>query len=348
MTWRRPPQDAVALLLQQYADALRSGLTAAEAMELVRRASSAAARCPSLADALLGVAEGRTAWPQAIEGSATGLPNEVADLLAHGEQGGQLPEALELVAQEFEQRAALRQSVSGALTWPALIAVTFGVVASVIMIFVVPAFREVFASFGAELPPATIWFITLSDFWVEQWWLLLALVLAGAWCWRHRGRLLRNHGRWTAQILRVPVLGPYLALAFLLRVARLLEPVASGRLAARPVLAYLRATSRGTLFESSAAALERAHLEGARLSEAVRASFDSSGDIALAFELDERGTGSGSALRRALQVIEDELARRLVGLEQVMVSTTYVVVGALVGGFVIAMYLPIFKLGAVL
>ncbi len=345
---RKAPRDAVCLLLQQYADALRAGLPPAEAMVLVHKSSTAVARCRGLADALLEVAQSRAGWPEAIERSATGLPPEVAALLAHGDQNGQLPETLELVAQELEQRASLQKSVSGALTWPAMLVVVFGVVVAVIMIFVVPAFRDVFASFGADLPAPTLWFITVSDLFVRGWWLLLMLVVAVGWAYRHRSRLLPGWGRWASKVLRVPALGPYLALAFLLRVARLLEPVAGGRLAAEPVLAYLSATTRGGLFEPSSAALLQAHRTGARLSEALRASFAHSGDVALAFELEERGAGSGGTLRRALQIVEDELARRLVGLEQVMVSATYVVVGALVGAFVVAMYLPIFKLGAVL
>ena len=347
MSRRRLPDEAVTLLLHQFASGLRAGLPPLEAVDLLARSSSASSTCRDVIIALSAVFSGQSGWPEALRKLPETFPEEVADLLAHAQASGRLAHALDLVALEFEQRSQLRDSLRGALAWPLIVFGVFLVLATIQLIFVVPAFKELFEDVGSDLPAPTLALIDISDFVVRQWWVLALGLALIAVLYRARGRFAGIWPRYSKRIVKMPLVGPYLAAAFLLRSGRLLQSVVAGHLPMAPALAYLSATSRSSVLAGQSQALQKAVDDGLSLPEAVRGSLASGGDLALALEFDLRSAENGTALQHTLQLAEDNFLRQRMRLERALLITLYLLTGSLVGGFVVSMYLPLFRLGSV-
>lgn len=347
MRHRDLPADAVALMLQQLSALLRTGSSPEAAVALLRRSSSGAKRCPALIDSLAEACEGRARWRAALSPFGRQFPVETGELLDAAQERGQLPGALDMVAQEFGEIAGHRRRLRAVMAWPMVVVGLAIVILTVLMVFVVPAFKEVFSSFGADLPWLTLMVLNLSEAVVAWWWVsplvAVALVLA-----LRSQRVAAAQQRWrAAMVMRTPVLGQYVAIAFLHRCGRLVHAARAGGVDLPVVAAYLRASEARSVLSGPSQALESALLAGRPLAEALRDSLPLGGDLALAIETDALTGGGTAVTERALDMLADESGRQSHRLEQWMNLVTYIVVGFVVGGVVIAMYLPIFKLGAV-
>lgn len=343
----RLPPAPLALLLRQLAAGLQAGHALPQAVAALGRWSSAARRCRPLYEALDAAAPGHS-MAGALGAFPASFPPEAVALVADSERLGSAVAALEILADAQERRVQRWRGLGGALAWP-LVALTWLLLMMVVVsVFVVPAFKEVFQSFGAALPLPTLLLIGFADL-VNEWW-LPALLLAAALTWFLRaGRMRAFRPVWLSDTaLRLPVVGPYLMSTFLLRLGRLLEPVAAGRLATLPALGYLRATAGSQALAARAQAIEAAVAAGQALPEAIGAQFEDGGDLALALEFDGQGTTQGRMLGRTLDTLETEVLRKRLRLQQTLVVAFYLAMGLAVGIFVFALYLPIFQLGSVI
>jgi type IV pilus assembly protein PilC len=343
---RRLPAAPVALLLRQLAAGLHAGQALPQAVATLGRWSSASRHCRPLCEALDAAAPGHT-MAEALGAFPATFPPEAVALVADSERRGHAVAALEILAEAQERRVQNWRNLGGALAWPMVALGWLVLMVVVVSVFVVPAFREAFQSFGADLPLPTLLLIGFADL-VTVWWLPgLLLAAAGLWFLRS-GRMRTFRPVWLSDAaLRLPVVGPYLVSSFLLRLGRLLEPVVDGQLAAVPVLAYLRATAGPQALAARARALETAVAAGQALPEAVGTQIEGGGDLALALEFDGPGATGSRMLGRTLDLLEAEVLRKRLRLQQVLVVVFYLAMGLAVGSFVFALYLPIFKLGSV-
>ena len=268
--------------------------------------------------------------------------------MREGEAAGRLPATLDLLASDLELQYAGGIGVRGALAWPTAILVVLFLVTSVIMIFVIPAFKQVFTSFGADLPGPTLLVIAASDAFVSYWWIgLLVAVAAAAWAIR-KGVVLPRIAILEHLVARVPVVRGYLLKAFSARLARVLAGVGEGGVPALQALAYVRATTRNAYLAGIAATLEGRLRQSPDLGAAVLGTPQMPGQLAVALEIGQRSGRPAQALRQVVSMSDAAAMRALVRLQQAILVGSYVLAGLLVGGVVIAMYLPIFKLGAVI
>ena len=364
---RRLPVAPTAVLLRQLADGLQAGAAPDEVLAVLEQASSAAVPCQALLQALrdaaqqaLPLASAFGRFPQmfsdeavallaAAQGPAVRAAAQGPGVLADAQAAGLLAEAIGMVAQEIEQRASLRRGLLGALAWPLFVGAWLVLMVMAAMIFVVPAFKDVFSGFGAELPAPTLLLIAASGLVQRGWWVLL-LGGALAWAWLRspaRRRRLAQGQRWSRLVLGLPLFGAFLRAWFLLRLARLLLPVQAGRLPAPLVLAYLRASTANRGLCDQALALETRLQQGLPLADALQDSQVGGGDLSLALRWAAPGASPVAALQGALAPLEADLLRRRVRLQQGLIAAFYGIAGALVALFVVALYLPIFKLGAV-
>ena len=271
------------------------------------------------------------------------------NLLAAGEQAGIVQELLARLATHQEKAIALRRQVRGALMYPLVIVLVAIVVTAIIMSVVVPAFRQVFDSFGAPLPLPTLVVMGVSAFLVHYWMaLLVALVFACVLlhlAWRRWPALRRNL---QLRALQLPVFGPLLRKAAIARWTRTLAAMFAAGVPLLDSLGLVGAASGHALYQEATTRIEREIRAGGSLALAME---HSAVFPPLLTQLALIGEESGSLdamLSRAADIIEAEIDITVTTLSALLEPALMVVLGVLVGSLVIALYLPIFKLGAVI
>lgn len=335
---------AVSSLLRQLAQAERGGLPLHDALAILARDRElGAAQARLIAELRAALAAGGT-LSAALEAHPASFPPEAVALIRSAETEKSLPEALELIAADYEAHALQRAALRGAFAWPLIIAAVLAVLVAAVVIFVVPAFKEVFASFGADLPATTLMLVAIADAVAAYWyvWAALAVVVV----FYAVRREMPGRAWMDPLLLRLPFVRPYLVKSFAARVGRTLAAAAEGRLPLAPALAYLRATAGNRRLADSALALEAQLRAGKELSAAVRESPGMPGPLAVALELGARSNSLGPALRQVVAIGEGDAARSLMRLQQATLVALYLCLGILVAFVLLALYLPIFGLGA--
>lgn len=341
----RIPPAAIAVLFRQLASAQRGGLPLHDALAILSRdAELARGHAALISDLASQLAAGKP-LSGALDAHRASFAPEAVELVRAGENGRALPEALELLAADYEQLALQRSAVRGALAWPAAIVVVLVLLVALVLIFVIPAFKQVFTSFGADLPDATLLVMAISGAVADYWYVAAALV-ALAVVFAARGAALPGRAWIDRGLLCLPFVRPYLVKTFVARVSRALGAASESRLPLPAALAYLRATAGNLRLAESAASLEAQLRAGKGLAAAVHENPHLPGQLAVALELGERSNSLAPALRQLVAFSEGEAARSLMRLQQAILIGTYICLGIIVAFVVIALYLPIFKLGA--
>ncbi|WP_308923974.1 type II secretion system F family protein [Janthinobacterium sp. J1-1] len=271
------------------------------------------------------------------------------NLVAAGEQAGIVQELLARLATHQEKAIALRRQLRGALMYPLAIVAVAILVTSIILTVVVPAFRQVFDSFGAPLPLPTLLVMELSRLLVQSWYWLLAALLALALllrlAWR-RWPQLRRHAQ--QQSLRLPLFGPLLRRAAIARWTRTLAAMYAAGVPLLDSLALVGAAAGNIVYQDATMRIEREIRAGGSLALAMGHSGVFPELLTQLALIGEESGALDAMLSRAADIIEAEIDSTVTILASLLEPALMVVLGVLVGGLVIALYLPIFKLGAVI
>jgi type IV pilus assembly protein PilC len=271
------------------------------------------------------------------------------NLLAAGEQAGIVQELLARLATHQEKAIALRRQVRGALMYPLVIVLVAIVVTAIIMSVVVPAFRQVFDSFGAPLPLPTLVVMGVSAFLVHYWLALLATLVFACvlphLAWRRWPALRRNT---QLRALQLPVFGPLLRKAAIARWTRTLAAMFAAGVPLLDSLGLVGAASGHALYQEATTRIEREIRAGGSLALAMEHSAVFPPLLTQLALIGEESGALDAMLSRAADIIEAEIDVTVTTLSALLEPALMVVLGVLVGSLVIALYLPIFKLGAVI
>ncbi|ELP98638.1 type II secretion system F family protein [Pseudomonas syringae] len=270
------------------------------------------------------------------------------NLVDAGEQAGALESLLDRVATYKEKTEKLKAKIKKAMTYPTAVLVVAVIVSGILLIKVVPQFQTVFSSFGADLPLFTLMVIALSEF-VQQWWLAILGLLFGSFFLFKRAYKQSQKFRDSLDrfLLKVPIIGP---LIFKSSVARYARTLATTFAAGVPLVEALDSVAGATgnvVFRNAVHKVKQDVSTGMQLNFSMRSTgvFPS-----LAIQMTAIGEESGaldSMLDKVATYYEDEVDNMVDSLTSLMEPMIMAVLGVIVGGLVIAMYLPIFKLGSV-
>ncbi|WP_312435688.1 type II secretion system F family protein [Janthinobacterium sp.] len=271
------------------------------------------------------------------------------NLVAAGEQAGIVQELLARLASHQEKAIALRRRLRGALMYPLAIIAVAVLVTAVILTVVVPAFRQVFDSFGAPLPLPTLLVMELSSLLVQSWyWLLAALlgvIVLLRRAWRRWPRLRRQV---QLQALRIPLFGPLIRRAAIARWTRTLAAMFAAGVPLLDTLDLVGAAANHALYQEATTRIEREIRAGGSLALAMGHSGVFPELLTQLALIGEESGALDAMLSRAADIIEAEIDSTVAILTSLLEPALMVVLGMLVGGLVIALYLPIFRLGAVI
>jgi type IV pilus assembly protein PilC len=345
----KPIGPAVAAnLYRELSDLTGSGSTPAEAAAALRED----AESPAVARLLAEVAQDLEREPslaRALERHSAALGPETVAFVAAAERQNALSEGLALLAGDCERRRELAARLPVSLLWPLFLLGFLALVTLLLMIFVIPAFKEVFSAFGADLPGPTLAVIAISDCVAAYWWLVVALVILlplGLGLARRRQSPLAT--ALDRAFLGLPGVKRLLVRLLVGRMVALLAGAAACRIPFAPAIAYLASTLNNGALRAMVAALGRDVEGGMPLAAAWRKHAELPRRVARIVEVGERSGRLAPALERAGWSHAAEAASAIAVFRQTLFVATYVLAGLMVALVVIAMYLPIFKMGSLI
>lgn len=270
------------------------------------------------------------------------------NLVDAGEQAGALESLLDRVATYKEKTESLKAKIKKAMTYPIAVVIVAFVVTGILLLKVVPQFQSIFEGFGAKLPAFTMMVIGLSQIVQDYWWILLAGVALGIFLFRRAYRTSEKFRNGLDRaLLKVPVIGPLLYKSAVARYARTLSTTFAAGVPLVEALDSVAGATGNVVFKNAVNKVKQDVSTGMQLNFSMR----STGVFPmLAVQMTAIGEESGaldSMLDKVATYYEDEVDNMVDSLTSLMEPMIMAVLGVIVGGLVIAMYLPIFQLGNV-
>ncbi|WOB07483.1 type II secretion system F family protein [Piscinibacter gummiphilus] len=340
-------QKDIAIFTRQLSTMMRAGVPLLQAFDIVARGSTNAKLTKLLIDIRSDVETG-TSLSSAFRKHPLYFDALYCNLVEAGEAGGILDTLLDRLAIYQEKTMAIKNKIKSALIYPVAVMVVAFVVLAIIMLFVIPVFKDVFKSFGADLPAPTLFVIGMSEIFTKYWWAIFGFLGGGIYffleSWKRSEKMQRTMDR---LLLKVPVFGDLVNKSSVARWTRTLSTMFAAGVPLVEALDSVGGASGNAVFKDATDQIQKDVSTGASLT----ASMQTTGVFpTMVIQMCAIGEESGSLdamLGKAAEFYEDEVDEAVKGLSSLMEPFIIVILGALIGGIVVSMYLPIFKLGAV-
>ncbi len=345
-TKRISPKD-ISGFSRQIATLVSAGVPVVQAMDIVARGADK----PKLQDLLFTIkadVETGNSLASALRKHPLYFDRLFCNLVAAGESAGVLDDMLNKVATYKERMESIKSKIKKALFYPATVIAVAIVVTAIILMFVIPAFKELFTGFGADLPAFTLLVIAISD-WVQEWWWILLLgaaltVYGGIQGWKRSDRFRRIVDRIA---LRIPVLGPVFNKAAIARFARTLSTTFSAGVPMVEALESVAGATGNSVYSDAILRIREDVATGQSLQLTMRQQNLFPHMVVQMTGIGEEAGALDELLAKVADYYEEEVNNAIDTLSSLIEPMIMVVVGILVGGLVIAMYLPIFKMASV-
>ena len=344
---RRITQEDITVFTRQLATMMKAGLPLMQAFEIVARGHSN----PSMTEMLMQVRS------DVEQGSALGksfskypkyFDRFYCNLVSAGESGGVLESLLDKLAVYKEKTQAIKKKVKTALTYPIAIIVVAIALIFIMMMFVLPAFKEVYANMGAELPRLTQLVMSLSDLFVDYGWIMIILLIVSAFSlYKLHEKSPTFQKRIDALILRLPIFGTIVRKATIARWARTTSTLFAAGVPLVEVLDSVAGASGNILYEEATQDIRAKVTQGLSLTSSMQSTDMFPNMVIQMAAIGEESGSLDDMLNKAAEFYEDEVDNSVSRLSALMEPIIMVVLGSLIGILLIAMYLPLFNLGNV-
>lgn len=268
------------------------------------------------------------------------------NLVGAGEQAGILDSLLDRLATYKEKILAIKSKIKAALFYPVSIIVVAFIITAIIMIFVIPAFKDLFSNFGADLPAPTLFVMAISDVFVKWWWAIFGGVGFGVWfffyTWKRSVKMQMVMDR---LILKVPVFGPLVRKATIARWTRTLSTMFAAGVPLVEALESVAGAAGNYVYYEATKKIQKDVSTGVSLTSAMTSVNVFPNMVLQMVSIGEESGALDGMLSKVADFFEQEVDDAVEALSSLMEPMIMVVLGVLIGGMVIAMYLPIFKMG---
>lgn len=340
------PKD-IAIFSRQLATMLSAGVPLVQAFEIVGRGHEN----PSMQELLLAI-KGDIESGRALAESLAQHPRHFDELFCNlvqaGEQAGVLETLLHKIADYKEKTESIKAKIRKALTYPTAVLVVAVIVTAILLIFVVPQFEELFKGFGADLPAFTRMVVDLSR-WVQDWWyvVLLALIVLVYVIMQLRQRSEKFNQTVDRLILRVPQIGVIIHKAAIARFARTLSTMSAAGVPLVEALHSVAGATGNFVYSQAVLYMREEVATGTQLQMSMRDVNLFPNMVIQMVAIGEESGSLDSMLAKVADFYEEEVDNAVDSLSSLIEPMIMAVLGVVVGGLVIAMYLPIFKMGSV-
>jgi type IV pilus assembly protein PilC len=340
------PKD-IAIFTRQFATMMKAGVPLLQTFDIVGRGNPNPSVTKLLSDIRAEVETG-TALSSAFRKYPKYFNTLYCNLIEAGETAGILEALLDRLATYMEKTEAIKSKIKTALMYPIAVVIVAFVVVTIIMIFVIPAFKSVFSSFGADLPAPTLFVMAMSEFFVKYWWLIFSIIGGGIYffmqAWRRNEKMQMVMDR---LLLKVPVFGALIEKSCVARWTRTLSTMFAAGVPLVEALDSVGGAAGNSVYLEATTSIQREVSTGTSLTNAMT---NANVFPSMVLQMCAIGEESGTIdhmLGKAADFYEAEVDDMVAGLSSLLEPIIIVFLGTIIGGIVIAMYLPIFKLGQV-
>ena len=338
----------IAIFSRQLATMLSAGIPLVQSFEIVGSGHENAAM-QKLIMAVKGDVEGGSSLTEALAKHPLYFDDLFVNLVDAGEQAGALETLLDKIATYKEKTEALKKKIKKALTYPAAVLVVAFVVTAILLIFVIPAFEDLFKGFGADLPTFTRMVIDLSVFVREKGWYIAIMMGAGVgtfFYFKKRSRAMRH---WLDRLsLKVPIIGGILQKAAIARYARTLSTMFAAGVPLVEALESVAGATGNIVYEVGVLEMRDEVATGQRLQQAMENTDLFPNMVIQMIAVGEESGSLDDMSSKVADFYEEDVDNAVDNLSSLLEPLIMSILGVLVGGLVVAMYLPIFKMGSVI
>ena len=340
------PKD-IALFTRQMATMMKAGVPLLQSFDIVGRGNPNPSVTRLLNEIRQDVETG-TSLSIAFRRHPMYFDDLYCNLVEAGESAGILESLLDRLATYMEKTEAIKSKIKSALMYPISVIIVAFVVVTLIMLFVIPAFKEVFSSFGADLPAPTMFVIGMSEFFTTYWWLIFGILGGGIYfflqAWKRSPKVQVFMDR---ALLKLPVFGALIDKSCIARWTRTLSTMFAAGVPLVEALDSVGGASGKIIYKEATDKIQKSVSIGTSLAVAMT---DANVFPSMVLQMCAIGEESGAIdhmLGKAADFYEAEVDEMVAGLSSLMEPIIIVFLGTIIGGIVVSMYLPIFKLGQV-
>ena len=340
-------QKDIALFTRQLATMMKAGVPLLQAFDIVGRGATNPRLTKLLGDIRADVETG-TSLSAAFRKHPMHFDALYCNLVEAGEAGGILEQLLERLAIYQEKTLALKSKIKSALMYPIAVLTVAFIVVVVIMIKVIPAFKDVFSSFGADLPAPTLLVIAMSEFFVSYWPVIFGVMAGGGYMfmqtWKRSVKMQMVMDR---LLLRIPIFGNLINKSVIARWTRTLSTMFAAGVPLVEALDSVGGAAGNAVYAEATQKIQRDVSTGSALTTSMQGTGVFPNMVIQMASIGEESGSLDHMLSKAAEFYEEEVDDMVKGLSSLMEPIIIVVLGTIIGGIVVAMYLPIFKIGQV-
>ena len=340
------PKD-VAVFSRQLATMIASGIPLVQAFEIVGQGHEN----PSMQELLLGVKsdiEGGDTLADALRRRPQHFDELYCNLVEAGEQAGALETLLDKIATYKEKTEEIKGKIKGALFYPVAVIIVGLIVSAILLVFVVPQFAELFQNFGADLPAFTQFVLGLSEFMQAYWWVIFGGGGLAVYLFSLAKKRSTAFNRFLDRLmLRVPVFGPLVEKSAVARFARTMATMFAAGVPLVEALDSVSGATGNSVYGEAVQKMKQDASTGQQINASMRQTQLFPSMVVQMVAIGEESGALDTMLTKVADFFEREVDDAVNSLSSLMEPMIMAILGVLVGGLVIAMYLPIFKLGSV-
>ncbi|MBT8430386.1 MAG: type II secretion system F family protein [Gammaproteobacteria bacterium] len=337
----------IAIFSRQLATMMSAGVPLVQAFDIVGRGHNN----PSMQEMILSIkadVEGGTSLTASLRKHPLYFDDLFCNLVEAGEAAGVLETLLHKIATYKEKTESLKGKIKKALFYPTAVIVVAILIVAIIMIFVIPQFKELFSSFGADLPGFTLFVVNISDFVAAWWWAILAavvgIVVTASNIWKRSPKFRETLDR---ILLKIPVIGMIMHKAALARFCRTTATMFAAGVPLVEALQSVSGATGSTVYQQAVLKMRDDVATGQSLQLAMRQQGLFPHMVIQMVTIGEESGALDDMLAKVADFYEEEVDNAVDAMSSLIEPMIMAILGVLIGGLVVAMYLPIFKMGDV-
>lgn len=336
----------IAIFSRQLATMLKAGVPLVQSFDIVGKGNEN----PSMQELLLGIkadVEAGDRLAEALNRRPMYFDELFCNLVEAGEHAGVLETLLDKIATYKEKTESMKKKIKKALTYPIAVVVVAFIVTAILLIFVVPVFADLFKSFGADLPAFTKMVVAMSEWMQEYWWIVILSVVATVYTFSYFKKRSRPFNHFLDRtLLKIPVVGLIMNKSAVARFARTLSTMSAAGVPLVDALQSVAGACGNIIYSDAVLKMREEVATGQRLQFAMSQAGLFPHMVQQMVAIGEESGSIDAMLAKVADFYEEEVDNLVDNLSSLMEPIIMVVLGTLVGGLVVAMYLPIFKMGA--
>ena len=339
------PKD-LAVFFRQLATMMSAGVPLVQAFDIIGRGHENAGMQELLLNIKAEIESG-TSLADSLAKHPLYFDNLVISLVSAGEQAGVLETLLDKIATYKEKTEVMKSKIKKALFYPTAVIIVAFIVTAILLIFVVPQFEELFSNFGADLPAFTRVVVNLSEFMQAYWWIVFGIVTGIVIGFKEGKKRSQKFGRFLDRmILKMPVIGPIMHKAAVARYARTLATMFAAGVPLVDALQSVAGATGNVVYSDAVLMMRDSVATGQQLTFAMNQTGLFPNMVEQMIAIGEESGSLDSMLSKVADFYEQEVDDAVDALSSLLEPLIMSILGVLIGGLVVAMYLPIFKMGA--